>query len=148
MPKTYNTPHRSFVVKTRLTEEHIDFMKHLRLYEMSQAEFMRQAINDAVSSRFAPSMMNCSLAIDKLSAEHGKIGGNLNQIARTLNEWHRPHSELAAEVLAASDLAVLKYEVLQKVEVSTDYLLGKSENRMPEDYKRGPGVSLRRSKRF
>jgi hypothetical protein len=33
-----------------------------------------------------------------------------------LNEWHTPYPQLAAEVrAAASDLAALKYEVLQKV---------------------------------
>ncbi|RGH56306.1 mobilization protein, partial [Ruminococcus sp. AM34-10LB] len=43
-------------------------------------------------------------------------GGNLNQIARTLNEWHSPYPQLAGEVRAAvSDLAALKFEVLQKV---------------------------------
>ena len=46
----------------------------------------------------------------------GRIGGNLNQIARTLNEWHSPYPQLAGEVRAAvSDLAALKFEVLQKV---------------------------------
>ena len=55
-------------------------------------------------------------AVGKLTAEYGKIGGNLNQIARTLNEWHSPYPQLAGEVRAAvSDLAALKFEVLQKV---------------------------------
>ena len=45
-----------------------------------------------------------------------RIGGNLNQIARTLNEWHSPYPQLAGEVRAAvSDLAALKFEVLQQV---------------------------------
>ena len=47
---------------------------------------------------------------------NGKIGGNLNQIARTLNEWHSPYPAMAKELKdAAADLAALKYEVLQKV---------------------------------
>ena len=56
-------------------------------------------------------------AVGKLAAaEYGRIGGNLNQIARTLNEWHSPYPQLAGEVRAAvSDLAALKFEVLQKV---------------------------------
>ncbi len=55
-------------------------------------------------------------AVGKLTAEYGRIGGNLNQIARTLNEWHSPSPQLAGEVRAAvSDLAALKFEVLQKV---------------------------------
>ena len=95
MPKTYNTPKRTFVVKTRLTEEEHDFfMERMKNYEMSQSEFIRQAIDGAV----------------------GKIGNNINQIARTLNEWRNPYPQLAAEIqAAASDLAALKYEVLQKV---------------------------------
>ena len=41
--------------------------------------------------------------------EYGRIGGNLNQIARTLNEWHSPYPQLAGEVRAVvSDLAALK----------------------------------------
>ena len=55
-------------------------------------------------------------AVGKLTAEYGRIGGNLNQIARTLNEWHSPYPQLAGEVRAAvSDLAALKFEILQKV---------------------------------
>ena len=55
-------------------------------------------------------------AVGKLTAEYGRIGSNLNQIARTLNEWHSPYPQLAGEVRAAvSDLAALKFEVLQKV---------------------------------
>ena len=37
MPKRYNTPHRSHVVKTRLTdEEYADFTGRLAAYEISQ----------------------------------------------------------------------------------------------------------------
>ena len=120
MPKTYNTPKRSFVVKTRLTEEeHSEFMKTLKACGMSQAEFIRQAIDGApikpivnvgcIDDKFLE-------ALGKLTAEYGKIGSNLNQIARVLNEWRSPYPQLAAEVrAAASDLAALKYEVLEKV---------------------------------
>ena len=48
--------------------------------------------------------------------KHGKIGGNLNQIARALNEYGTPYNALSVEVRAAiSDLAALKFEVLRKV---------------------------------
>ena len=48
--------------------------------------------------------------------EVGRGGGNLNQIARTLNEWHSPYPAMAKELReAAADLAALKYEVLKKV---------------------------------
>ena len=46
--KRYNTPHRSRVVKTRMTEEeYAEFAERLSAYHMSQAEFIRQAITGA-----------------------------------------------------------------------------------------------------
>ena len=54
--KRYNTPHRSRVVKTRMTEEeYADFTERLKNYDMSQAEFIRQAL----LLPFPRSMMNC-----------------------------------------------------------------------------------------
>ena len=111
MRKRYNTPHRSRVVKTRMTEEeYAEFAERLSAYNMSQAEFIRQAIT------VSPVNDELLAAVGKLTAEYGRIGGNLNQIARTLNEWHSPYPQLAGEVRAAvSNLAALKFEVLQKV---------------------------------
>ena len=115
--KRYNTPHRRHVVKTRMTEEeYADFTERLSHFEMSQAEFIRQAITKAtIRPIITVSPVNDELlaAVGKLTAEYGRIGGNLNQIARTLNEWHSPYP---GEVRAAvSDLAALKFEVLRKV---------------------------------
>ena len=120
MPKKYNTPHRSRVVKTRMTEEeYADFTERLQPYDMSQSEFIRQDISRAVIRPIVTvSPVNDELlsAIGELTAQYGKIGGNLNQIARTLNEWHSPYPAMAKELKdAAADLAALKYEVLQKV---------------------------------
>ena len=120
MRKKYNTPHRRHVVKTRMTdEEYADFTGRLAAYEISQSEFIRQAIRKAtIRPIITVSPVNDELlaAVGKLTAEYGRIGGNLNQIARTLNEWHSPYPQLAGEVRAAvSDLAALKFEVLQKV---------------------------------
>ena len=48
MRKRYNTPHRSRVVKTRMTEEeYAEFAQRLSACNMSQAEFIRQAITGA-----------------------------------------------------------------------------------------------------
>ena len=48
MPKRYNTPHRSRVVKTRLSEdEYADFTARLAPYGISQSEFLRQTIRRA-----------------------------------------------------------------------------------------------------
>jgi len=118
--KRYNTPHRSHVVKTRMTEEeYADFTERLKNYDMSQAEFIRQAITRAtIRPIVTVSPVNDELlsAVGKLIAEYGKIGGNLNQIARALNEYGTPYNTLSVEVRATiSDLAALKFEVLRKV---------------------------------
>ena len=118
--KRYDTPHRSRVVKTRMTEEeYADFAARLAPYGIRQSEFIRRAIRGAnIRPVVTVSPVNDELlaAIGKLTAEYGRIGNNLNQIARMLNEWHRPYPQLAAELrAAASDLAALKFEVLEKV---------------------------------
>ena len=120
MPKRYNTPHRSRVVKTRLSEdEYADFTARLAPYGISQSEFLRQAIRrTTIRPVIHVSAVNDELlsVVGKLAAEYGRIGGNLNQIARTLNEWHSPYPAMAKELReAAADLAALKYEVLKKV---------------------------------
>ena len=120
MRKRYNTPHRSRVVKTRMTEEeYADFTERLKHYDMSQSEFIRQAITRAtIRPIVTVSPVNDELlaAVGKLTAEYGRIGGNLNQIARYLNEYGAPYNALSGEVRAAiADLAALKYEVLKKV---------------------------------
>ena len=44
MRKRYNTPHRSRVVKTRMTEEeYAEFAERLSAYNMSQAELDRKS---------------------------------------------------------------------------------------------------------
>ena len=99
--KRYNTPHRSHVVKTRMTEEeYADFTERLKNYDMSQAEFIRQAITRAtIRPIVTVSPVNDELlsAVGKLIAEYGKIGGNLNQIARALNEYGTPYNTLSVE---------------------------------------------------
>ena len=120
MPKTYNTPKRSHTIKTRLDdEEYSDFLHRLELYGMNQSEFIRQAVSGAtIRPVITVSPVNDELlsALGKLTAEYGKIGSNLNQIARSLNEYHTPYPQLAVELRnTATDLATLKFEILQKV---------------------------------
>ena len=112
--KRYNTPHRRRVIKTRLTEEeYAEFSERVTLCQMSQSEYIRQAL---IKSRIRPVNDELLSAVGKLTAEYGKIGGNLNQIARCLNEYGAPYNTLSNEVRAAiAELAALKFEVLQKV---------------------------------
>ena len=118
--KRYDTPHRSRVVKTRMTEEeYADVAARLASYGISQSEFIRRAIRGAtIRPVVTVSPVNDELlsTIGKLTAEYGRIGSKLNQIARAINDWHNPYPQLAVEVrAAASDLAALKFEVLEKV---------------------------------
>ena len=76
MKKKYNTPHRSHVVKTRMTEEeYADFTERLKHYDMSQAEFIRQAITRAtIRPIVTVSPVNDELlsAVGRLTADTGK----------------------------------------------------------------------------
>ena len=120
MPKRYNTPHRSHVVKTRLTEdERKTFEDKCAALSMSQSEYIRQAI---FYSKITPVIRVTAhseemlTAVSSLVAQYGKIGSNLNQIARYLNEYGIPYNALSGEVRAAvSDLAALKFEVLKVI---------------------------------
>ena len=84
MRKRYNTPHRSRVVKTRMTEEeYAEFAERLSAYNMSQAEFIRQAITGAtIRPIITVSPVNDELlaAVGKLTAEYGRIGGNVRHV--------------------------------------------------------------------
>ena len=120
MTRTYNTPKRTHIVKTRLDDDEYDFFLHrLDAYGMNQSAFIRKAISGAiVRPVIVASLVNDELlaAIGKLTAEYGRIGNNLNQIARHLNEWQAPYPELAKELRdAAVDLAALKFDVMKKV---------------------------------
>ena len=78
MRKKYNTPHRSRVVKTRLSEdEYADFTARLAPYGISQSEFLRQAIRRAtIRPVVHVSSVNDELlsAVGKLTAEYGASG--------------------------------------------------------------------------
>ena len=108
MRKRYDTPHRNRVVKTRLTEEeYVDFTGRLAACEMSQSEFIRQAITGTtVRPIITVSPVNDELlaAVGKLTVEYGKIGGNLNQIARAHNEFHNSYHALAKEFAKKEDV--------------------------------------------
>ncbi len=118
--KRYNTPHRSHVVKTRMTEEeYAEFAERLSAYNMSQAEFILQAITGAA---IRP-IITVSPVNDELLAAVGEANRRIRQ-----DRWQlkpdSPDAERVAQPLpaacrevraAVSDLAALKFEVLQKV---------------------------------
>ena len=120
MPKKYNTPKRDIVIKTRMTaEEYADFTEQAKFCGISQSEFIRQAIENAVIKPIitvSPVNEKLLSTVGQLTAQLGRIGGNLNQIARFLNEQGTPYNSLSGEVRdAIADIADLKFEILRKV---------------------------------
>ena len=118
--KNYNTPHRTCTVKTRLTEEERkEFEETCAALSISQSEYLRQAIfygKVETTIRVTANSEELLDAVSALIAQYGKIGGNLNQIARHLNVYGAGCQELAGELrAAAADLAALKFEVLKVI---------------------------------
>ncbi|MFV8224141.1 plasmid mobilization protein [Faecalibacterium hattorii] len=79
--KTYNTPKRKCVVKTRLTEdERRAFEDKCAALSMTQSEYIRQAV---FYSRISPVIWVTAhseemlTAVSSLVAQYGKIGSNL-----------------------------------------------------------------------
>ena len=117
MAKTYNTPKRKNVVKTRLDDAEL-FVLDWRVEQsgISRSEYLRGLIFGS----FHPTIrVTChddeTLAeIGKLTTAMDRIGNNLNQIARRLNTYDEPYPEIADEIKTAiSDLNELKFKVLQ-----------------------------------
>ena len=105
--RTYNTPKRKCVVKTRLTEdERRAFEDKCAALSMSQSEYIRQAV---FYSRISPVIRVTAhseeilTAVSSLVAQYGKIGSNLNQIARRVNETNRFYDTDLAEIQKGQD---------------------------------------------
>ena len=122
MKKTYNTPKRKNVVKTRLDDAEL-FVLDWRAEQsgVSRSEYLRGLIYGS----FHPTIqVTChddeTLAeIGKLTTAMDRIGNNLNQIARRLNTYDEPYPELSEEVKnATSDVTDLKFKVLKITEDS------------------------------
>jgi hypothetical protein len=117
MKKTYNTPKRKNVVKTRLDDAEL-FVLDWRAEQsgISRSEYLRRMIFGV----FRPTIRvtchdDATLAeIGKLTTAMDRIGNNMNQIARRLNTYDAPYPELSEEVKdAISDLTDLKFKVLK-----------------------------------
>ena len=86
------------------------FNKKVKRSGLSREAYLRHLVNGLVPQDAPPP------AYYDFMRELHRIGGNLNQIARYLNEYGVPYNALSGEVRAAiADLATLKYEVLKKV---------------------------------
>ena len=115
-PKKDEQTVRSNSIHIRMNDTEYELLQErANAVNMSIAEFIRNALdNQQVTIKYE--LVADVPEIKKLIGEFGKIGSNLNQIARYLNEYGAPYHALSGEVRAAiADLAALKYEVLQKV---------------------------------
>lgn len=74
LSKRYNTPHRTHIIKTRVTEEeHADFMERLTAYGMSQSECIPSGndIDKAIETQEIARTID--LFLDKLPAIEQKV---------------------------------------------------------------------------
>lgn len=120
MAKIYNTSHHTHVIKTHLNDEELaDFNEKLDVYGMNQSEYIRQAITGATIRpviKVSPINEKLLTEIGTLTGQFGKIGSNLNQIARYLNQGGQFTPQMENEIVdVLASLLSLKFEVLKKV---------------------------------
>ena len=118
--KKYNTPHRSHVIKTRLSdEEYEEFLERCRIYDIPQAEMIRSALTKL---QIYPIIKATTVSDQYLSAlndlliESKRIGNNLNQIAHALNAGYHPDESTISDIQSAiGGLASWRQAVLKEV---------------------------------
>ena len=108
---------RSIVVKTRLSSsEKAELDTLLDRTGLSQAEYLRCAIFGTPIQEAPKPVLSPIEGLDKLIAQYGRIGNNLNQIARWLNSGGYIDRELSHSLRSAlGELNRLKYDSLKIV---------------------------------
>ena len=116
MKKNYYTPKLNCYIRARLTEEEKqDFDERKEASGLSQTDFIRQAVFHSKINLIIQKECNID-QLEKLIGEYGKIGSNLNQIAKHMNASGTITANIVEEVRSAAlDLADLKYEILKIV---------------------------------
>ena len=108
---------RSIVVKTRLSSsEKAELDTLLDRTGLSQAEYLRCAIFGTPIQEAPKPVLSPIEGLDKLIAQYGRIGNNLNQIARWLNAGGYLDRELVHSLnYQLGELNRLKYDSLKIV---------------------------------
>lgn len=116
MKDKYYAPRQTITVKTRLNQEQKDcFDNQLKLADLSQAEFIRKAIFEAKIESVIKQQVSIEGFKDLIS-QLGKIGSNLNQIARSMNQGEYLSDELENRIIyILNDLTKLKFELLKMI---------------------------------
>ena len=105
---------REHRVTIRLTDTEFSIIENAATQaEMSISEYMRtQTMEGKVNARFE--IVADVNQIKKLIGEFGKIGSNLNQIARYFNQGGVLSSEMRTEIKKSlRDIYEMKYEVMK-----------------------------------
>ena len=105
---------REHRVTIRLTDTEFSIIENAATQaEMSISEYMRtQTMEGKVNARFE--IVADVNQIKKLIGEFGKIGSNLNQIARYFNQGGIISSEMRTEIKKSlRDIYEMKYEVMR-----------------------------------
>lgn len=109
---SYRPELRTYVAHARMNEEEWKlFNSQAQKLGLSQSEFIRQAVFTAkVEVTIRP--VYDSAVLDQIAAEYGKIGGNINQIARHLNEGNPFTPQLQKNLNhCLADLSQLKRKI-------------------------------------
>ena len=109
---TYHPEHRTHVITVRMNEDEWQmFQQRLQDSGMMQSDFVRQAVATAkVDVHIHP--VYDSEVLDQIASELGKIGSNMNQIARHLNQGNPMTARLSKNLNHCfADLTMLKTKI-------------------------------------
>ena len=99
MKKRESKKSRYYAIHARLTEDEMkDFKDRLATTGLTQSDYIRQAIFHSTIKFTIQKECNID-QLQKLLAEYGKIGSNLNQIAKHLNSDGAITKEIVDEML-------------------------------------------------
>lgn len=111
-PSAYHPEYRTRVVTVRMNEEEWErFQQRREDSGLQQSDYIRQAIATAkVEVTIQP--VYDSEVLDQIAAELGKIGSNINQIARHLNQGNPMTAQLSKNLNHCfADVTVLKRKI-------------------------------------
>ena len=119
MAKTYeakDTTKRTHLIGAKLSDdEYAQFRFFCERLNVTQSEYIREAILTAKVTRPALVTAMDAKSTRSLLAHFGKIGGNLNQIARALNQGYQADKEILTELYNSIQSLNQGVEVLQTV---------------------------------
>ncbi len=110
--KKYDPERREHYIKARVNEEELrEFQAQVEKLGITQSDYIRQAVMTAKVNVIVHPVYD-SDALDKIAAEYSKIGNNINQIAKHLNEGNPMTARLQKTLNhCIADLSSLKAQI-------------------------------------